>query len=225
MVSGRLLALLLARIKVFGLPSSRPLGQIIDLSDKSSMKSPYQMRLMKFAYLLVGSFWLVACAAVAPATPVPDLDSSLEYFSDLAYDHVAGEVEYAQTPPVGGAHNPLWQNCGVYDEPVPSEQAVHSLEHGAIWLTYQPDLAEEEVALLRELVTGKSHALLSPFPDLPAPVVASAWGVQLKVESASDPRLAQFVEKFHNGPQTPEPGAPCRGGVGTPLASHLPVAG
>src|SRR5690606_15236745 len=123
------------------------------------------------------------------------------------------------TPPVGGPHNPLWQNCGIYAEPVPSEQAVHSMEHGAVWLTYRPDLAEADVAQLLELVAGKSHALLSPFPDLPAPVIASAWGVQLKVESASDPRLAQFVEQFHSGPQTPEPGAPCYGGVGTPLSS------
>ncbi len=183
------------------------------------MRSAHQIRLIKLACLLVASFWLAACSASTPPTPVPDLASSLEHFTDLAYDHVAGEVEYAQTPPVGGAHNPLWQNCGVYDQPIPSEQAVHSLEHGAVWLTYQPDLAAEEVTLLRDLVTDKSHALLSPFPNLPTAVVASAWGVQLKVESASDPRLAQFIDEFHNGPQTPEPGAPCRGGVGTPIAS------
>jgi hypothetical protein len=130
---------------------------------------------------------------------------------------VPGPVSYPQTPPAGGQHNPIWQNCGIYDQPVANEQAVHSLEHGAVWITYQPDLGEGDVNQLRELVRGRSHALLSPYPDLPTPVVASAWGVQLKLDGASDPRLPFFIEKYHNGPQTPEPGAPCSGGAGEPV--------
>jgi hypothetical protein len=58
--------------------------------------------------------------------------------------------------------------------------------------------------------------LVSPYPDLPAPVVASAWGKQLQLDSANDPRLEQFVSAFREGPQTPEPGAPCTGGTGNP---------
>lgn len=142
----------------------------------------------------------------------------LETFANIpAGQHVPGPVSYPQTPPVGGPHNPVWQNCGIYDQPVPNEQAVHSLEHGAVWITYRPDLPEADVTHLRDLVRGKSHALLSPFPDLPAPVVASAWGLQLKVESATDPRLEQFLAKYHNGPQNPEPGAPCSGAAGQPI--------
>jgi hypothetical protein len=59
--------------------------------------------------------------------------------------------------------------------------------------------------------------LLSPYQDLPSKVVASAWGVQLKLDSASDPRIAAFIDKYERGPQTPEPGATCRSGVGTPV--------
>jgi hypothetical protein len=92
------------------------------------------------------------------------------------------------------------------------------MEHGAVWITYRPDLTESDVTILRGLVAGKSHALLSPYPSLPAPVVASAWGVQLKLDGAADPRLPFFIEKYHNGPQTPEPGAPCSGGLGEPVA-------
>ena len=36
-------------------------------------------------------------------------------------------------------------NCGIYDKPVPSERAVHNLEHGAIWITYQPSLPQSEM--------------------------------------------------------------------------------
>lgn len=144
--------------------------------------------------------------------------AGVETFANLPRDHQQGPLTYPQTPPVGGVHNPAWQNCGVYDQPIANENAVHSLEHGAAWIAYQPDLATEAVEQLRNLARGQRYTLLSPYPDLPAPVVASAWGVQLKVDSAADPRLAQFIAKYAQGPQTPEPGAPCTGGLRTPAS-------
>jgi hypothetical protein len=41
----------------------------------------------------------------------------------------------------------------------------------------------------------------------------SAWGHQRTVTSASDPNVAKFFEKYVQGEQTPEPGAPCTGGL------------
>jgi len=125
--------------------------------------------------------------------------------------HEIGELEYEQTPPAGGNHNPVWLNCGIYDVPVPSENAVHSMEHGAAWVTYRPDLAASEVDELRAAMPS-SYAILSPFPDLPSPVVASAWRRQLMLDSADDPRLEAFLREYVQGPQAPEPGASCSGG-------------
>ncbi|CAN5649724.1 hypothetical protein BH10CHL1_BH10CHL1_36490 [soil metagenome] len=142
----------------------------------------------------------------------------LQKFPNEARDHQIGPLSYAQTPPVGGIHNPVWQNCGIYGDPIPNENAVHSLEHGGVWITYQPSLAAADVETLRGLVRGHDHALISPYPNLPAPVVISAWGLQVQVPSAADPRLALFIKTYENGPQTPEPGATCSGGTGTPLA-------
>jgi hypothetical protein len=90
------------------------------------------------------------------------------------------------------------------------------MEHGAVWITYQPDLSSDQVEALRNLAHDNTYVLVSPYPDLPAPVVASAWGKQLQLDSANDPRLEQFVSAFREGPQTPEPGAPCIGGTGNP---------
>lgn len=137
-------------------------------------------------------------------------------YSNLSRNHVSGTVSYPQNPPVGGDHNPVWQNCGMYSTPLINEHAVHSMEHGAVWITYQPSLAGSDVEQLRNLVRGHSYALLSPYQGLPSPVVISAWGVQLQVTSASDPRLAAFLSKYEQGPQTPEVGAACTGGFGTP---------
>ncbi|MBA2276882.1 MAG: DUF3105 domain-containing protein [Chloroflexia bacterium] len=126
--------------------------------------------------------------------------------------HVEGTVDYEQDPPAGGDHAGDWQSCGFYDEPVINEQAVHSLEHGAVWITYDPELPEEDIAALEELADGQTHLLISPYEDLPSPIVASAWGVQLEIEGVDDPYLPAFIDFFLEGPQTPEPGAPCEGG-------------
>jgi hypothetical protein len=130
--------------------------------------------------------------------------------------HVTGTVNYPQTPPTGGEHFASWQNCGIYNRPIQNELAVHSMEHGAVWITYQPDLPVDEVERLKNLVRGRTYTLLSPYPDLPVPIAASAWGVQLTADNASDERLSQFVTKYRQGAQTPEPGAACIGGQGAP---------
>jgi hypothetical protein len=130
-------------------------------------------------------------------------------FAGLVQDHTTGPVTYEQVPPVGGAHYPRWQVCGYYDAPIQNERGVHSMEHGAVWITYSPDLPADQVRTLSSMVTGHSHLLISPYPGLPSPVVASAWGEQLVLQSVSDPRLAAFVAYFEQGPQTPEPGATC----------------
>ena len=106
----------------------------------------------------------------------------------------------------------MWLNCGVYTAPVQEENAVHSMEHGAVWITYRPDLPPDQVQKLRA-VASDDFLLLSPYPDLESPVAASAWGLQLQVDSADDPRLATFLTKYIQGEQTREPGAACSGGL------------
>lgn len=121
-------------------------------------------------------------------------------------------------PPAGGNHNAVWQNCGVYAIPVRNENAVHSLEHGAVWITYQPDLPADQVARLASLVSRSTHRLISPYPDQDSPIVLTAWGHRLRLTSADDPRIEQFLRNYEQGPQTPEPGARCDGGIGQPLS-------
>jgi hypothetical protein len=132
--------------------------------------------------------------------------------------HVSTAVKYPQTPPAGGDHNAVWLNCGIYDAPVTNENAVHDLEHGAVWITYRPDLPKAQVETLAQQVSGESYLTLSPYPDLPTPVVASAWNRQIQLTGVDDPRLAAFISKYKQSSDAPEPGAPCTGGVGTPAA-------
>lgn len=137
-------------------------------------------------------------------------------FEYAAGDHSTAPVQYAEVPPVGGQHDPTWQNCGYYDQPIRNENAVHSLEHGAVWLTYRPDLPADQIALLREKAE-QTYILVSPYEEQASPVVASSWNHRLELEGAADERLDQFIRTFRQGPDTPEPGAACQSGVGTPL--------
>jgi Protein of unknown function (DUF3105) len=182
--------------------------------------APAQARRISMTWIWVAAaatgVVILALLAVNSFQQTADI-SGVQYFSGLTFGHTAGTVNYAQIPPVGGDHNDTLLNCGIYDQPVPNENAVHSLEHGAVWVTYQPDLPQADVAKLRQLVRGHSHLLLSPYPGLTQPVVASGWGVQLRLPGAEDPRLARFLKKYEQGPQTREPGAECSGGTGNPI--------
>jgi hypothetical protein len=145
--------------------------------------------------------------AVAEATPIP----GVETFEVESASHTTDPVEYPQDPPAGGPHDPSWQKCAVYDAPVRAENAVHSQEHGAVWITYQPELEESDREVLANLAEDQPYLLISPYPGLEDPVVASAWGAQLRLDDVNDPRLQAFIDEYAgNGP---ERGATCDSGV------------
>jgi hypothetical protein len=136
----------------------------------------------------------------------------VQTFKDLTRNHVASPGPYKPDPPVGGDHDKIYLNCATYRLPVNEARAVHSLEHGAVWITYSSSLPADQLAKLTEQAQHQKSEILSPRDNLPTPIVASAWGVQLRVSDASDTRLASFLAKYQQGPQTPETGAGCNGG-------------
>lgn len=170
------------------------------------------------AGLVVGGGYLMNAAdekdkaeTAAKTSPVTGEKS----WDKLTQNHVDKKVDYPMNPPVGGDHNPVWMNCDadVYTKAIPKENAVHSLEHGAVWVTYTSKAKPADVKKLTERVSATPYSLMSPVEDQAAPLILSAWGRQLTVKSATDPRVAQFFTKYVQGPQTPEPGAACTGGI------------
>lgn len=127
--------------------------------------------------------------------------------------HLDQEVVYEHTPPVGGMHAPVFQDCDFYDEPVYNEGAVHSLEHGAVWITFDPDLADDQVDHIR-LLAQDPKVLASPWDldELPAPIVLSAWGAQLAVTELPDEAATRFVADAAGSSAAPKPDAECSGG-------------
>lgn len=148
----------------------------------------------------------------------PEVIAGLQRFAGLERAH-SEEIDYSgqELPPAGGVHSGIWQNCGIYEEPIDAKNAVHSMEHGAVWITYHPDLAADEVEKLQDAARGESYVLLSPYPELKSPIVLTAWGIQLEIDSADDSRIIDFINRYQQGPQTPEFGATCSDGNGIPV--------
>lgn len=170
--------------------------------------------------VLVGILgYAVVNAGSAAPNPLRDADAAVKGISVAAtppsQGHQQGSLTYDTTPSRGGAHNGVWMTCtgNIYTEQVPDENATHSMEHGAVWVTYSPDLPKEQVKTLAGFVQDTNYRLLSPYPGQDSPISVQAWGRQLKVDSAGDPRVKTFLDKFTNGPQTPEKGATCSGGT------------
>ncbi len=129
--------------------------------------------------------------------------------------HQTGLLTYKETPAVGGTHNPAWQNCGVYTAPLYPSYVVHSLEHGAVSITYRPGIPAAQVSALGDLARTRSYTLLSPLDPQSSLIMLSAWGAQLGVDDANDARVTAFLDRYEQSKSAPEPGAPCSGGVST----------
>lgn len=146
-----------------------------------------------------------------PGTNIEEGHGNADHDSSFVYS-------FDPLPPMSGTHNPIWQRCQVYDGPIMPQHAIHSMEHGAVWIAYQPDLDTDTVDKIEKLAAGEPFALVSAQPNLQSAVVLTAWGIQLEVDTPDDPRVEQFLASYLNGPQTPEPGATCTTGT-TDMAS------
>ncbi|MBH0115394.1 DUF3105 domain-containing protein [Salinibacterium sp. NG253] len=165
----------------------------------------------------VGVLALIIVMVVANGTPRTSPEAieidGVQNYPNLVAGHVEGTVDYEQSPPAGGEHASVWLNCGVYTEPVPNENAVHALEHGAVWVTYDPaQVSGDELEALQAAVPS-TYSVLSPYEGLQSPVVISAWANQVELDGVDDPRMQDFIDKFWQGGDAPEIGASCSGGI------------
>lgn len=199
---------------------------------KKKQASERRNRRIGAAAGIVGGLAVIALIVTAiVVTSQPKVDPTTVVIGDVqTFDGLEGsghvdtivdyEADYAMNPPAGGVHSPTWLNCGVYTEPVPNENAVHALEHGAVWITYDAAaLSEGDIATLEKLGTAsknQGYLVVSPYAGIPSPVVVSAWGFQLPLDDVNDPRLEQFIAKYLLASTAPEPGAACVGGVDGP---------
>lgn len=161
-----------------------------------------------------------------PARRIP----GVQFFEDRA-SHITGteRADYDRFPPTGGPHDLTWAECTgtVYEVAVRNENMVHSLEHGAVWIAYDPQrISGEALQDLVKRVQGQPYTMLAPYPDLPAPISLQAWGHQLRVDNANDSRIDHFLQALRANPYTsPEAGSPCEAYPGSFDPANPPVLG
>jgi hypothetical protein len=153
-------------------------------------------------------------ARLAGTVPEPADLSEVRTWKITDRTHTLDDVDYPQDPPAGGPHAPVWLDCGHYDEPVREENAVHDLEHGTVWITYDPSLPDAAVDRLADRLPD--NGIMSPRDDLPGPVVVTVWGAQLALDGPDDRRLGLFLEEYGDGHTAPEFGVTCHGGTSDP---------
>ena len=153
-----------------------------------------------------------------PAQPPPENPpEGVVTYPATTNNIVEGAIEYDRDPPTNGDHDSLWQNCGFYSEPIENRHAVHSMDHGVVWISFNPDLPQQDIEVLRPY-GQEPYVIVSPYPGLRAPVVVTAWRNQLDLDGVDDPRLRQFVDQFRVSETSPLSGNGCTGGVGEPDA-------
>ena len=181
------------------------------------------------AVAVVSIFAATACGDDAGSGDVGDISGVVVVEVGTAV-HVGGsEVDYPTSPAAGGDHFDVWQTCGLYSVELIEAVAVHSLEHGAVWITWTADASAADLSVVEDLVADESHFLASPYPGQSAPFVLTAWGRQLELQAIEEPRARQFIATYAGrvSPTAPEPGVTCESGVGVapddPTANYAEI--
>ena len=114
-----------------------------------------------------------------------------EYLPVASAFHQDGTIHYPDPPPAGGDHNPCWASFGVHDDPVPAENWVHNLEHGAVVFLYQC-ACTEDVAMLESFVKAHRLTLLTAYGAMHKRFAVVAWGYRLQTDTLDLPAFEAF---------------------------------
>jgi hypothetical protein len=166
---------------------------------------------MAVAVVVLGGSVLLAMDVAQPEAPPPPELEAVETFPDMGAEHLApgaAAPDYSSDPPTSGPHSGTPAACGIYRQPVPEVAYLHSMEHGAIVVQYDPDLTQEQVDELEEIGRDAGgEIIVAPRPGNPAPVAITAWTKLLLLDEVDGEVIAAFEQEFGN--RSPEPAAQC----------------
>jgi hypothetical protein len=163
----------------------------------------------------IGGFvWLFLNAKEQEKASVSELGQVTCTGDQCVRAHIAAGTAheaYNSNPPSNGPHYDTPAQCKIYENEVVDESAVHSLEHGAVWVTYKDktntSLRDQLTALIKEEGSGK--ILLSPRAKNESAIGLASWGRVLNLDSFDKQKIADYIRLYRNGKATPEPLAPC----------------
>lgn len=132
------------------------------------------------------------------------LEGKVEDFPIEGRDHVpAGtSVDYQTNPPTSGSHLAEAEKWGIFSNEIDDMAAVHSMEHGGIWISYK-DISQEEIVILEEVGKQNSQStVVSPRSGNDSKIVIASWGKMVKLETAEKALIQKYIDTYKN--QAPE---------------------
>lgn len=140
-----------------------------------------------------------------PEPPRPGVEQA-----DHGREHVNSQKYGGDQPPTSGAHaNPV--TWGVYDTEVRDDQTIHNMEHGGVYISYQPSLPKEQVEKLTSLLSEPfidpkfqpKKIVLAPRAANKSPIELSSWRRSEALASYDQDKIEDYIVR--NLGKSPEP--------------------
>jgi hypothetical protein len=150
--------------------------------------------------------------------PLPEngnasLLTDVEQLPSEGREHVpAGtEITYETMPPASGPHYDQTASAGFYTDRPQLGALVHSLEHGAVVVYYDPERitpdARESLERFAATHTGTWQSVIvvpTPVDDPSAPYILTAWRHKLSLDSYDRDTVRAFLAEYlGRGPENP----------------------
>lgn len=166
------------------------------------------IRIVVLTILGAAALWFFFLRGVT--TPEAIAGHPIETFSDAGVnDHREGDLTYDEIPPVSGQHAPSAAACGIHGEQIPDEQYVHSLEHGAVAVFYDPQQVDEQTITGIEDLAGSydGETISAPYEGMDQPIYVTSWGERMALGSLDEEAVREYIDTFRG--KGPEPGSEC----------------
>jgi hypothetical protein len=104
-------------------------------------------------------------------------------------------ARFRTDPPTSGPHVSGALPTGALDQAIPGAVQVAILEQGHVVVQYR-DIPDADVSQVRDLASDQ--VVVAPNPDLPKPVIATAWTYKLSCSALDLPAVQKFI-RAHEG--------------------------
>lgn len=171
--------------------------------DKAIRRAAFVLFLMAVAYLIF-------FRQTAPSEIAGNTISSFSTSNGGDDTHVAPynytEDETGVDPPVSGRHDPAPADCGIHSVRVPDENLVHTLEHGAVAVLYNPkEVPLPDIKRIEDIVTGYEDTVMSaPYPGLPDAIVLASWSRKMPLDEFDSDAITEYIDTFRDTEPAPE---------------------
>lgn len=151
--------------------------------------------------ILVG---IVLIAGKSAPSTKPELGEAIDLQPATHIPVGTSHPAYNSNPPTSGPHYADPAPWGIHTETVADETAIHNLEHGGIWVSYNPTKVDPAtITQLKDLVRSyPSKVLLTSRAGDDVAIALASWGRLEKLDAFDVNKIQNFITANKNkGPE------------------------